>query len=88
MSISEPNITADPGLHELETELLRLSPEIREHLGRLLLDSVHEPDEAELEADRALIQTARERWAAHQRGELAFISKEDAMADLRARLRR
>lgn len=66
---------------ELAEQARSLSPEERSRLVELLLESLHEPPLAEVEA--AWAQEIERRVAAYERGEVETFAAEDVFADAR-----
>jgi putative addiction module component (TIGR02574 family) len=73
-------------LKELEKKAKSLTADERAQLAELLLESIHEPPAAEIEA--AWDREIDERAAAYDRGELQTISAEDVLAEARRLARR
>jgi putative addiction module component (TIGR02574 family) len=68
-------------LKELEKKAKSLTADERAQLAEFLLESIHEPPVAEIEA--AWDREIEERAAAYDRGELQTISAEDVFAEAR-----
>lgn len=68
-------------LRELERQARSLTPEERAQLAELLLESLRDAPNAEIEA--AWDREIEERVAAYDRGELKAFSAEDVFAEAR-----
>lgn len=68
-------------LKELEKKAKSLTADERAQLAEFLLESIHEPPVAEIEA--AWDREIEKRAAAYDRGELQTISAEDVFAEAR-----
>lgn len=66
---------------ELVAKARSLAPEERSRLVELLLESLHEPPLAEIEA--AWAKEIERRVAAYERGEVETFAAEDVFADAR-----